>query len=345
MDGNMSTTKSTPFPGDAGVSAALRQQEVPLPEQLSPVEATPLPIDPYRLPPPSRSVVSRLKNAAKSALPDPLFVSLLHNKYLGRYPNLIRPAAFNEKILRRSLQPDPRYVRLTDKLTVRDYVARKLGENHLIPLIAAPDAFTREVFDSLPNSFVMKANHGSSFVEVVRNKSETSFEKLQGLAERWLHTDFYAIVRERHYREITPRIFFEKVLVDSRGQIPADYKVHCFGGHRGRPTMYILVISDRFGSDTRGNVYDVDWNHLDIAIGYYKRSEIPPPRPDNLEAVLDAAAVLSEDFDYVRVDLYAPDNDVYFGELTFTPGAGVLPFTPDSVDYEWGKLLSARHQR
>ena len=50
---------------------------------------------------------------------------------------------------------------------------------------------------------------------------------------------------------------------------------------------------------------------------------------------------LSEDFDYVRVDLYAPDNEVYFAELTFTPGAGVLPFAPDKVDYEWGRLLTS----
>jgi hypothetical protein len=48
-----------------------------------------------------------------------------------------------------------------------------------------------------------------------------------------------------------------------------------------------------------------------------------------------------KDFDYVRVDLYAPDNEVYFGELTFTPGAGVLPFAPDKVDYEWGRLLTS----
>lgn len=340
----MSTTKSTPFPGDAGVPGALRKNEVQLSEDVATAEA-PLPLDPYRLPSPSRSVSRRVKDAAKSMLPDPLFVTLLHNKYIGRYPNLVRPNAFNEKILCRSLHPDPRYVRLTDKLTVREYVAGKLGEQHLIPLITAPDAFTREVFASLPDSFVMKANHGSSFVEVVRKKSETSFEKLQQLAERWLHTDFYTIVRERHYREIKPRIFFEKLLLDATGQVPADYKLHCFGGHRGRPIMYILVISDRFGNDTRGNVYDVDWNHLDIAIGYYKRSAAPAPRPENLEAILNAAAKLSEDFDYVRVDLYAPDNKVYFGELTFTPGAGVLPFTPDSTDFEWGKLLSARHQR
>ncbi|TGU13892.1 ATP-grasp fold amidoligase family protein, partial [Mesorhizobium sp. M2D.F.Ca.ET.153.01.1.1] len=107
-------------------------------------------------------------------------------------------------------------------------VARKLGEKHVIPLLAAPDVFTREVFDALPNSFVMKANHGSSYVEVVRDKSARSFEQLRELADYWLTLDFYKIARERHYRQIKPRIFFEQLLLDHSGKIPADYKLHCF---------------------------------------------------------------------------------------------------------------------
>jgi len=291
---------------------------------------------PYRQPP---SKVRVIKEAAKSLLPDSIFVSLLHHKCIGRYPNLLRPATFNEKILQRNLRPDPRYIDLADKLKVRDYIAAKIGEQYLVPLLAAPDELTREVFDSLPDAFVMKANHGSNFVEVVRDKSKTSFERLRMLAEQWLATDFYNIARERHYRMIEPRIFFEHLLLDQYGQIPADLKVHCFGGRPGRPIIYILVIADRFG-DCHGDVYDADWNHLDIAIGPYKRSAAPSPPPQNLQAVLDVAVRLAEDFDYVRIDLYAPDNEIYFGELTFTPGAGVLPFTPDSVDYEWGKLLA-----
>lgn len=55
-------------------------------------------------------------------------MSLLHRKCIGRYPKLIHPATFNEKILQRSLKPDPRFVNLTDKLTVRNYVAAKLGQ-------------------------------------------------------------------------------------------------------------------------------------------------------------------------------------------------------------------------
>ncbi|WP_241023955.1 ATP-grasp fold amidoligase family protein [Burkholderia sp. Ac-20365] len=291
---------------------------------------------------PSQSALRRMKEKAKLILPDTLFLSLLHRKCIGRYPRLVHPATFNEKILQRNLRPDPRYVRLTDKLEVREYVAARLGQEAVIPLIAAPDVFTREVFDGLPNAFVMKANHGSTFVEIVRDKSQTTFERLKALAERWLGTSFYWVARERHYRRIKPRIFFEALLLDAQGDIPADFKVHCFGGHSGHPVMYILLITDRFGSNTHGDVFDAQWRHMDVMIGPYTRSVRPPPRPDNLDAVLKAAATLAKDFDYVRVDLYAPGNRVYFGELTFTPGAGVLPFTPDHIDYEWGKLLSAK---
>ncbi|MFM0340772.1 ATP-grasp fold amidoligase family protein [Paraburkholderia fungorum] len=335
----MTTTKSAQFDQETATSTA-RHREAQSSENFAHEDVSLAPGDLYQPTQLPASVVGRLKEAAKCMLPDSVFLSLLHHKCIGRYPNLLRPATFNEKILQRNLRPDPRYISLTDKLSVREYVASKIGDKYLIPLISAPDALTREVFDALPCAFVMKANHGSSFVEVVRNKSETSFKKLQLLAAKWLSTDFYYIARERHYRAIKPRIFFEHLLLDQSGQIPADYKLHCFGGRPGRPIIYILVISDRFGSATHGDVYDVDWNHLDVAIGRYKRSATPAPRPKNLESVLDAAMILCEDFDYVRVDLYAPDNEVYFGELTFTPGAGVLPFTPDSIDFEWGKLLN-----
>jgi hypothetical protein len=283
----------------------------------------------------------RIKERAKNLLPDLLFVSLLHRKEVGRFPNLIRPRTFNELILRRSLRPDPRYAPLTDKLAVREYVGRVLGESFLVPLISAPVKFTPAVFDSLPNSFVMKANHGSSFVEVVRDRSKVSFEGLQRLASRWLSTDFYRNNRERHYRDIEPRLFFETLLLDNSGKIPADFKVHCFRRKSGRPEMYILHISDRFGQEPRGNIYDVNWNHLDIAVGGYARSATPEPPPDNLPMVLQAAETLSQGFDYVRVDLYTLNNTIYFGELTFTPGAGVVPMFPDQIDFEWGKLFRA----
>ncbi|VXC18111.1 conserved hypothetical protein [Burkholderia sp. 8Y] len=278
-----------------------------------------------------------LVDGAKACLPDKMIMSLVHRRRIGRFPDLRQPVTFNEQILRRCLCPDKRFAKLSDKLAVRNFVAGRIGPEHLIPVIAEPRGFTQAVFEGLPSAFVMKANHGSGFVEVV--PSQTSFDKLSVLAQEWLSTDFYRIARERHYREIEPRIYFESLLLDDTGAVPADLKFHVFNPRSGDPIIYVLVISDRFGPAPRGDVFDANWQVQDITFGQYKRSPTALPRPENLDELLATAAALARDFDYVRVDMYTLRNKIYFSELTFTPGAGVLRLRPDSVDYEWGRLL------
>jgi hypothetical protein len=286
-----------------------------------------------------------LIDSAKACLSDELFLSLVHRRRIGRFPNLLNPVTFNEQMLRRCLEPDRRYVKLSDKLAVRDFVADRIGPEHLIPLLAEPPNFTQAVFDSLPSAFVMKANHGSGFVKVVRDKTRVSFEELSHLAQEWLSTDFYRVARERHYREIEPRLFFEELLLDETGTVPPDLKFHVFNQRSGKPIIYILVISDRFGVTPRGDVFDANWRVQDLTFGQYKKSPSPVPRPENLEQLLATATALSQDFDYVRVDLYALKDKIYFGELTFTPGAGVLRMRPERADYEWSRLLDLTHKQ
>ncbi|WP_250866717.1 ATP-grasp fold amidoligase family protein [Caballeronia sp. INSB1] len=279
-----------------------------------------------------------LIHSVKELLPDNLYLTLYHRRRIGRFPKMRNPTTFNEKILRRCLEPDPRFGDLSDKLKVREYVAGKIGSEYLVPLVAEPSVFTRSVFDALPTSFVMKANHGSGFVHLVNDKKETSFEELDAMAQRWLSTDFYAIARERHYRTIERRIFFEELLVGQDGKVPPDLKFHVFNKHPGDPKIFILVIADRFGERPRGDIYDENWNLLDIGMGKYSRSTAPAPRPPNLDALLSVARALASDFEFVRVDLYDHDR-IYFGELTFTPGGGMFALHPDRVDYEWGSLM------
>lgn len=60
-------------------------------------------------------------------------------------------------------------------------------------------------------------------------------------------------------------------------------------------------------------------------------------KPKNLQKMLDISRKLSEDFDYVRVDLYEVGGKIYFGELTFTDGSGYDLLKPEKYDYEWRK--------
>jgi hypothetical protein len=58
-------------------------------------------------------------------------------------------------------------------------------------------------------------------------------------------------------------------------------------------------------------------------------------KPKNYEEMLFVASKLFEGFDFVRVDLYNIDGQIYSGELTFTP-AGALKLRPTAWDSKLG---------
>jgi hypothetical protein len=48
----------------------------------------------------------------------------------------------------------------------------------------------------------------------------------------------------------------------------------------------------------------------------------------------------AQQFSYVRVDFYQVGEKVYFGELTFTPGAGLSKLMPKNIEQEWGSYFT-----
>ena len=62
--------------------------------------------------------------------------------------------------------------------------------------------------------------------------------------------------------------------------------------------------------------------------------------PASLAQMLDAAAALGRDHDFVRVDFYDVGGVARFGELTFYPGSGFDRFDPVALDDWLGALWS-----
>lgn len=62
-----------------------------------------------------------------------------------------------------------------------------------------------------------------------------------------------------------------------------------------------------------------------------------PPFYDEMKR---AAETLCGEFPFVRVDFFVADDTWHFAELTFTPGAGMMPFNPEHYDREWGDMLT-----
>lgn len=264
------------------------------------------------------------------------FSILRYRIHQGRWPKVAAPESFSEKVLCRMLAaPDPRIVLCTDKLSVRPYVKERVGDI-LVPLLGVAANAGSIDFQGLPRRFVLKASHGSGWVRVVMNKSDERETELRALCDQWLSMNYYYRFRERQYRSIEPRILLEEVLLDGDAEPAPDYKLHCFRSGRELEVI-IQVVCGRHGGQMRRAFYDSTWGKLPLSIHHHDRvGEFR--RPENLTDLLEVARVLSEGFDYVRVDLYSTGDRVYFGELTFTPYAACLDLRP----VEWDALLGAK---
>ena len=113
-----------------------------------------------------------------------------------------------------------------------------------------------------------------------------------------------------------------------------DYKFWCFNGY----VKFIQIILDR-SSKRKDVFYDVNWTKQSFGLSddlLYRDIE----KPDNIDSMINIAQTLAEGFKFVRVDLYhINDGSIYFGEMTFTPNAGLLKWKDDKTDMRLGDLL------
>ncbi|WP_285271172.1 ATP-grasp fold amidoligase family protein [Halobacterium salinarum] len=250
---------------------------------------------------------------------------------VGYWPEIKSPRSFNEKIVHRKLFTDDEvFVKVSDKWLVRDYVARKVGSDILNEVYHVGQNPEDIPFDELPDSFVLKGNHGSGFNRIVEDKARETLSDLKRECSNWLSESYGESKHEYWYSKIDPRIIVENLLSDEEYGIPLDYKFHVFGGK----VEYIQVDIDRFGDHTR-RMYTQDWEPKDFTLKYPLGPDIP--EPEKLDEMISVAQKLGGDFDYVRVDLYQPDGEkIVFGELTLAPGTGHERFTPKRWDFKLG---------
>ena len=233
---------------------------------------------------------------------------------------------------------DDKTIICTDKIGVRSYL-RKMGfEKYLIPIVAGPCESTKEiVYDSLPKSFVIKANHGCRMNYIVKDKDTNDVEHMFATLDKWLNTTYGEYSIEPHYSKIKPLIYAEEMLMDRNLK---DYKIFCMNGI----PRFIEVCFNRIDNKSEGMkvnlaLYDFDWKRIDgVTEKYHSKEEID--KPDVLDKMYSIARDISKDFKFVRVDLYYCNNQIYIGELTFTPACCYLANLTNEFDTKMGEYLS-----
>lgn len=268
-------------------------------------------------------------------LSDKQYARFRYRLELDEWPDLENPRTFTEKIQYIKLyQRNQLRRKIADRIKVRKFVSERVGNKHLIPLLGNFKELTRNVWQELPEQFVLKANHGCGMLEIVKDKRTVDYETIFRETEKWKETDYSKIGREWVYKDLPRTIVAEDLLLTENNSIPEDFKFFCFHGN----VKIIQIDFNRFG-DQKRNLYDRDFNPIEATL-LYPNYDKPVEKPDNLERAIELAEALSSDFNFIRVDLYLLKKMVYFGELTNYPGNGFVPFKPCDMNYKIGKLIN-----
>ncbi|WP_168195819.1 ATP-grasp fold amidoligase family protein [Nissabacter sp. SGAir0207] len=239
----------------------------------------------------------------------------------GRFPNISQPKSFNEKVIHRkryACLSDENFPMLADKYRVREYVAKRVGEEYLIPLLAHYDDVQRFSQDigTLENC-VVKPNHGAGMVKLISHKPQKQeADEIVQEAARWLKTDFSKTCGEYHYSKIDRKILVEKRIGNGVSAL-TDYKFHLFRQPDGSIFYVLQLIDDRFEGELSRTFYVND-----LSTVYSGKNALDSQLMPLVEKGLALSIELLGYLEYARVDWYIDGGKLYFGEITLTPAAG-----------------------
>ncbi|WP_432694254.1 ATP-grasp fold amidoligase family protein [Priestia aryabhattai] len=271
-------------------------------------------------------------------IPDDMYLRIVYKLRTNKTLNLKKPVTFNEKVqwLKINDRKDE-YSILVDKYTVRNYIADRLGEEYLIPLLGVYQNFSEINFGTLPKRFVLKPTHTSGDVYICKNKDELDFEELEKIIDKWMKKDYFWLHREWPYKNVKPKIICEEYMIDNYKKDLIDYKFMCFNGE----VKCVFVCQDRNSSEgLKIDIYNKEWDLLPFQRPTHPNSNKKVEKPKNYKKMIEFAEMLSKEFYFLRVDFYEINQKIYFGELTFYPGAGFEEFSPEDSNLLLGKWIN-----
>jgi hypothetical protein len=279
-----------------------------------------------------KTIFEKASLAVMDRLPDYAAVNLKHLRCFGRFPDLRHPRTFNEKIAWRKLyQHNPQFPVFSDKAAVKAEIAKLVGERYTIETLWMGSNPEDIPFDGLQPPYVIKVNHSHAGHVFIRRAQDISRDEIVASMREQLGRLYGYRPRLWGYRGIPRKVMVEHMIVMPDGGVPDDYKFFTYHGR----VHFIQLDRGRFTEHQR-NIYDREWNLLPVRILYPRTSE-PVSKPANLGPMIDLAEKIGAQFDFVRVDLYAPPQGIFFGETTFYPDAGFARFLPSSWDSTFGE--------
>ncbi len=269
---------------------------------------------------------------------DRLLLCCRHRAIIGRWPRLRNPETISEWLLATMLSEEGRSElrrRVTDKELLKVYLEEKLGPGYSAKTIGVLHSKREAEKFEFPRECVIKATHDSGSAIIRRDGEPLDVGAIQG----WFDRDYYAEHRERNYKDLVPKVLVEELLSDAddtKGEL-TDYKLYCF---EGWPSFALVI----WGRRTSAQSVFLSRNGKRLAINHkYPSPAHEVEKPKRFDEMFEIARVLSEDFSFVRVDMYQVQGRLVVGELTNWPSNGIIRFEPEETMELLGRLWKEPH--
>ncbi len=267
-------------------------------------------------------------------MPNKPYLKMVYKIKTGKRLNIKNPQGFNDKLNWLKLyEKNPEYTNYVDKLAVREIIKEKLGEEYLFPLLGFWKNFDEIPFEELPDKFVLKCNHDSGSVKLIKDKKNINKQELKKFFDGRLKLNPFYVGREYPYKNVKPCIIAEKHMETLDESGINDYKFFCFNG---KPEI-MFVATDR-ATDVKFDFFDMEFNHLDI-YNIHENSDKQINKPACFNVMIELCEKLTKGMKFVRLDFYEIDGKVYLGEFTFFHGGGFYLFYPEEWEKKLGDLI------
>jgi hypothetical protein len=256
--------------------------------------------------------------------------SIVH-KRLPTNKNLFNDKFYQIKISNEIV--DPLRVFITDKEYLKIYLSSVIEKKFIIPTLQIINLESEVDNIVIKENCIIKPTHLGGGKCIIKKLGEKLSQAEIHEIKNWFRINLYFASRERNHLFLKPKVIIEPLVFNDDNI--TDFKFFCYKGK----SKLIVVDLNRSKNHLRG-LYDSDWNRIEnISIHHKAKIDINNvKKPSNFELMTKIAEKLSKTFEFIRVDLYSNDKEIYVGEITNLPGGALAPIIPKGLASE--KIIS-----
>ena len=227
---------------------------------------------------------------------------------------------------------NPLRIYVSDKEHCKIFLNNVIEKKYIIPNLHIIEKLSEIDKLILDSNCIIKPTHLAGKWLIKKKNQQLNNINIKDIKSWFIQNQYFAN-RERNYLNLKPKIIIEPLLFDDDNII--DYKIFCYKG-----SARAIQVDFNRANDHSRSIYDIKWNKIDISIDF-KMNEKKLEKPNNLNEMINIAEKISKYFNFIRIDMYTNNKEIFVGEITNIHGGATEKFLPSGYfsEIQFSKIL------